>query len=195
MKILETNITFSALTRRRSTKRIIIHHSDSDQGDAKTIHGWHLNRGWAGIGYHFVIRKDGVIERGRPEYAIGAHSGPKGNGDSIGICLIGRFEQYAPNESQIAALVELIRDLEARYGDLKIIGHRDVMPTACPGRLFPWAELNKRLEGKIVEDWKLEIMKEAEGKKLVTLGDHKPDEPAPKWFVLAVVLNSMNGGK
>lgn len=146
MQIAETNIKFSALSRRRSTKRIIIHHSDSDQGDAKMIHGWHLNRGWAGIGYHYVIRTDGVVERGRPEYAIGAHSGPNGNGDSIGVCLIGRFEQYAPNDAQITALVELIKDLETRYGDLKVIGHKDVMATACPGRNFPWAELQERLE-------------------------------------------------
>jgi hypothetical protein len=41
---------------------------------AEQIHGWHLGNGWAGIGYHYVIRKDGTIERGRPEWAIGSHA-------------------------------------------------------------------------------------------------------------------------
>jgi len=146
MKIVETNLTFNGLKKRSQTKRIIIHHSDSDTGDAATFHKWHLNKGWAGIGYHFVIKKDGVIERGRPEWSIGSHSGPSGNGDSIGICLVGNFMNAVPTSAQMAVLVELIKFLESEYGKLKVIGHKDVMATACPGAMFPWDELKKRLE-------------------------------------------------
>ena len=146
MQIVETGFKFGALTIRKSTKRVIIHHTASADVPASTIHQWHLNQGWSGIGYHFVIRANGTIERGRPEDTIGSHSGPQGNGDSIGVVLTGNFEIGAPATAQITALASLIKDLRGRYGNLAVIGHRDVMATACPGRNFPWAELRARLE-------------------------------------------------
>jgi len=148
MQIVETNFRFNgSLTRRKSTKRVILHHSASPDVPASTIHGWHLGQKWAGIGYHFVIRAGGAIERGRPEDTIGAHSGPAGNGDSIGIVLTGNFEYDKPTEAQLDSLVWLITQyLEPKYGKLQVIGHKDVMATACPGRNFPWAELRERLE-------------------------------------------------
>ena len=146
MQILETGLKFGSLNTRKSTKRIIIHHSASADVPASTIHQWHLNQGWSGIGYHFVIRANGMIERGRPENTIGSHSGPQGNGDSIGVVLTGNFEIGAPATAQITALASLIKDLRGRYGNLAVIGHKDVMATACPGKNFPWDELRKRLE-------------------------------------------------
>ena len=196
MQILEPNLRFTGdLNIRRTTKRIIIHHSDSDQGSAALIHGWHLARGWSGIGYQYVINKDGTIERGRPEKYVGAHAGAAGNSDSIGICLAGKLDNYLPTNQQIDSLVWLIKDIESRYGDLAVIGHKDVMATACPGKYFPWAVLNKRLEGKIVEQWKLDIIKEAEKAGLVMPNVHAADEPAPKWFVLAVAFNTLKEAK
>lgn len=148
MQITETNLKFNgSLNKRKSTKRAIIHHSASPDVPASTIHGWHLNQKWSGIGYHFVIRAGGAIERGRPEWAIGSHSGPAGNGDSIGIVLTGNFETGKPTAAQIDSLVWLLKEyLPAKYGQLAVLGHKDVMATACPGRNFPWAELRKRLE-------------------------------------------------
>jgi N-acetyl-anhydromuramyl-L-alanine amidase AmpD len=148
MQITETNLKFkNRLALRRSTNRVIVHHSASSDVSAATIHGWHLNQGWSGIGYHFVIRRNGNIERGRELSAIGSHSGPKGNGDSVGVCLTGNFEIDKPTAAQINSLVWLItRYLEPRYGSLQVVGHSDVMATACPGKNFPWAELRKRLE-------------------------------------------------
>ena len=148
MQITETNLKFSgSLAMRKSTKRAIIHHSASADVPSSTIHQWHLNQGWSGIGYHFVIRAGGAIERGRPEDTIGAHSGPAGNGDSIGIVLTGNFETGKPTTAQMDSLVWLLKDyLFPRYGVKPVIGHKDVMATACPGRNFPWAELRERLE-------------------------------------------------
>ena len=146
MQILETGFKFGALTIRKSTKRVIIHHTASADVPASTIHQWHLNQGWSGIGYHFVVRANGVVERGRPELAIGAHAGSAGNGDSIGIVLTGNFETGAPSTAQMIALTELINELRGRYGNLTVIGHKDVMATACPGKNFPWADLKRRLE-------------------------------------------------
>ena len=148
MQITETNLKFkNRLALRRSTNRVIVHHSASSDVSAATIHGWHLNQGWSGIGYHFVIRRNGNIERGRELSAIGSHSGPKGNGDSVGVCLTGNFEIDKPTAAQINSLVWLItRYLEPRYGSLQVVGHSDVMATACPGKNFPWADLKRRLE-------------------------------------------------
>lgn len=152
MQITETNLKFkNALALRRSTNRVIVHHSASGDVSAATIHDWHLNQSWSGIGYHFVIRRNGNIERGRELSAIGSHSGPKGNGDSVGVCLTGNFETGKPTTAQINSLVWLIlKYLEPRYGNFKVIGHRDVMATACPGKNFPWDELRRKLlEGVI----------------------------------------------
>jgi N-acetylmuramoyl-L-alanine amidase len=148
MQIVETNLQFNgSLTKRKSTKRVIIHHSASPDVPASTIHGWHLGQKWSGIGYHFVIRAGGAIERGRPEDTIGAHSGPAGNGDSIGIVLTGNFETGKPTTAQMDSLLWLLKDyLFPKYGVKPVIGHKDVMATACPGRNFPWEELRERLE-------------------------------------------------
>ena len=193
MQIIETGLKFGNLTARKSTNRAIIHHSASPDVLASTIHGWHLARGWAGIGYHFVIRENGAIERGRAEHTIGSHSGPGGNSDSIGIVLTGNFETGKPTAAQIDSLVWLLRDyLFPKYGQLQVMGHKDVMPTACPGKSFPWADLRKRLEGEsMAEPWKEKLMQDAGKAGLIDIkmGGHKPDEPATKWFVLAVAMN------
>ena len=105
---------------------------------AAIIHGWHLARGWAGIGYHYVIKLDGTIERGRPRWALGAHDEGE-NADSIGICVV---YQEKPTEAQIDALAALLADLSDIYGQFPddpgtVDGHRDneprETPTECPG--------------------------------------------------------------
>lgn len=196
--IIPANLTFGPLTPRRATRRIILHHSASPDVSTATIHGWHLQRGWSGIGYHFVIRQDGSIEEGRPVDTIGAHAGPPANGDSIGICLAGNFMEYSPAGLQLQSLVQLIAYLRETYqADLEVLRHKDVASTDCPGDLFPWQEINGALygpsgdgnkEGNAVEPWKNDIMTRALDKKLITK-EHDPDEPAPKWFVLAIALN------
>ncbi|HBK85520.1 MAG TPA: hypothetical protein DDZ53_05765 [Firmicutes bacterium] len=148
MQIQETSLRFNgSLNKRKSTKRAIIHHSASPDVPASTIHGWHLGQKWAGIGYHFVIRANGAIERGRPEWAIGSHSGPAGNGDSIGIVLSVVVNSSKPTAAQMEDECWLLKEyLPGKYGLLQVIGHKDVMATACPGRNFPWVELRERLE-------------------------------------------------
>lgn len=149
MKIIEVAHQFKpGLKPRATTRRIVIHHAAS-AGDvsAATIHRWHLDRGWVGIGYHYVIRFDGTTERGRPENVVGAHAGAGANGDSIGICLAGHLTKHDPTEAQVVALVELIKDIYGRYGELAIIGHEEVMATDCPGQKFPWSRVRSMLRG------------------------------------------------
>lgn len=146
MVIHETNLAFTRpLVPRKDTKRIVIHHTVSGDRPAHTFHDEHLAKPrWGGLGYHYIIRADGTIERGRPELVRGVHA-PAANADSIGVALTGNFETRPPTTAQMNALVWLVRDIRTRLGDLPVVGHRDVTATACPGRLFPWTELQRRL--------------------------------------------------
>lgn len=146
MQITETSLRFNgALPPRASTRRIVIHHTASGDVSAATVHRWHLNNKWAGIGYHYLVRRSGVIERGRPEHMQGAHA-PVANADGIGIALAGDFTSARPAPEQMQSLAWLIGDIRRRYGNILVIGHKDVDATACPGTMFPWAELEKLLE-------------------------------------------------
>ena len=66
MNIINTNLNFKQMDTRSSTKRIILHHAAAKKCSAEDIHRWHLNNGWSGAGYHFLVRKDGTIYRLRP---------------------------------------------------------------------------------------------------------------------------------
>ena len=102
------------------------------------IDTWHRQRGWKlGIGYHYVVRRDGQIEAGRPEYVIGAHC-QYHNAHSIGVCYEGGLDirgQPADTrtEAQKAAMRRLLEDLHRRYPKALIVGHHDLNPhKACP---------------------------------------------------------------
>ena len=105
---------------------------DMDIG-AKEIDLWHRQRGWAGIGYHYVIRRDGTLELGRPLNRPGAHA--QGfNLLSWGICLVGGVTaagalgkpeaNYTP--AQMFTLKDTIRYLEALAPQAQVLGHRDL---------------------------------------------------------------------
>lgn len=141
MNIIETNLKFrTALTNRNSTNRIIIHHAEASHCTAQDIHQWHLNNGWSGAGYHFLVRKDGTIYRLRPENKIGAHASGS-NSDSIGICFEGSYMTETMSQAQINAGKELVAYLKQRYGISKVQAHREVCSTNCPGRNFPFSEI------------------------------------------------------
>jgi len=146
MQIIDTNLITKPIARRRITSRIVVHHTAGADHSAAEIHRMHLNRGFSGIGYHYIVRTNGSIERGRPEELRGAHAG-KANADSIGIGLTGNFEKRVPATAQMDALAWLIGDIRQRRGrDITVIRHSDVMATLCPGKLFPWAQLMERLQ-------------------------------------------------
>lgn len=121
---------------------IVVHCSatkPSQNVNAATIKDWHVNgNGWSDIGYHHVIRRDGAIEMGRPESVTGAHA--KGaNTGSIGICLIGGIDDDGKPDAnftyvQYESLRTLLQSKMKQYGELAVIGHRDVkgVTKACP---------------------------------------------------------------
>lgn len=125
----------------RRVDQIIVHCSASpstrDIG-VKEIRVWHLDRGFAGIGYHYVIRLSGAMERGRSEDIAGAHAEGY-NAHSIGICLVGGLnEQGVPADTftpaQYETLKVLLAHMREKYPHAYILGHRDLprVKKACP---------------------------------------------------------------
>jgi len=112
--------------------RIVIHCSDSPHGrgdDAETIHRWHLERGWDGIGYHYVLPEWDEIQLGRPHYWTGAHVRGFNEG-SLGICLIGK---HTFKEIQLENLCLLTAMLLSDYPEAQLFNHYDLDPTkTCP---------------------------------------------------------------
>lgn len=137
--IEETYLGFYELENRMYTDQLVIHHigggSDRDVS-AEEVHQWHINQGWSGIGYHFLIRKDGTIERGRPLDTVGSHVQGQ-NGHTIGINIAGNFCEALPTDAQIVSAAGLAADLCSIYRIRPsydtIVGHCDLASTACPG--------------------------------------------------------------
>lgn len=75
----------------RLIKEIIVHCTATPEGKdygAKDIDRWHRAQGWDGIGYHYVVRLDGTVEKGRADSARGAHC-VNHNAQSIGVVYVG----------------------------------------------------------------------------------------------------------
>lgn len=140
MEIIETNLEFKNMDTRIKTERIILHHADASSCSAEDIHRWHLNKGWSGAGYHFLVRKDGTIYRLRPEDKVGAHAYGS-NYNSIGICFEGRYMEEDMPEAQKQAGKELVAYLKEKYSITLVQAHRDVCATSCPGNNFPFDEI------------------------------------------------------
>ena len=117
IRVKETYLSFRSLSNREQTDVIILHHIGNTNADvsAATVHQWHLANGWAGIGYHYLIRKDGTIERGRPRDTVGAHCYGE-NWHSIGVNIVGNFETNEPTAAQIDAAERLVAVLCRLYG-------------------------------------------------------------------------------
>lgn len=143
MTVIETNLPCNGnFTRRSKTTAVVLHHAEASKASVEDINRWHLERGWTGIGYHYYIRKDGKVYRGRPEWALGAHA-QGANDYSIGICCEGSYMTETMPAAQLASLKALIRDIMQRYGTLELLRHKDVGSTDCPGDKFPWVEAQK----------------------------------------------------
>jgi len=133
-------------------RRIVIHHSATPSGNPESFDRYHREaRKWEnGLGYHFVIGNgngmaDGEVALSRRwlEQLDGAHvKGREGNENSwsIGICLVGNFNETLPTERQLASLKGVLTFLRREYGIglAEICGHNQVAagPTDCPGAFF-----------------------------------------------------------
>ncbi len=131
-------------------RNIVLHHSAASRGSMVGMDGYHRERGMEnGLAYHFVIgngrgMRDGELGIGSRwiRQIRGGHvKSAAMNEVAIGICLVGNFEGVRPTTAQMATLRSLLAYLvkNTRVPVARIQMHRtiNVMPTKCPGRLFP----------------------------------------------------------
>ncbi len=162
----------SKYQRRKATNFIVVHASATKRSadiGVKEIREWHIKqRGFTDIGYHYVIRRDGKREMGRPTWAIGAHV-EQHNWESVGICLVGGAPDDDPRTSenetltkgennytpeQMATLEETIRVLKRdHYRNAQVVGHTDFpgVEKACPSFDAKgwWAPLEAKVQKEI----------------------------------------------
>lgn len=124
----------------RKITDIIVHCSATPEGKSFTvadIDRWHRQRGFASIGYHYVVYIDGSVHTGRPIGSVGAHCVGH-NANSIGVCYIGGCtadgkrpkDTRTPEQKQ--SLLALLRQIRAQFPKAAIHGHRDFAAKACP---------------------------------------------------------------
>ncbi len=124
----------------RTINKIIIHCTATPAGrrvTVKDVDRWHRERGFSGIGYHYLIGLDGEVWKGREEWKVGAHTVGQ-NQTSIGIAYVGgltangRLSADTRTEKQKAALLNLICALVQKYPGANVFGHNDFANKACP---------------------------------------------------------------
>ncbi|MBL8758846.1 MAG: N-acetylmuramoyl-L-alanine amidase [Phycisphaerae bacterium] len=126
--------------------RITIHHDGMDgftstsQADAaarlETIRRAHVNqRGYADIGYHYIVDPGGRVWEGRNIRYQGAHVKDNNEGN-VGVMCLGNFDLHRPSSAQIAALDRFVAGQMRRHnvGISRVYTHQEINPTACPGR-------------------------------------------------------------
>lgn len=123
----------------RTITKIILHCTATPEGkffDKNDVDAWHKQRGWAGIGYHFLILLDGTIQTGRPIEQVGAHV--KGqNTASIGIAYVGGCDEHMNAKDtrtleQKEALQAIVLELQSKFPKATIHGHNEFANKACP---------------------------------------------------------------
>jgi N-acetyl-anhydromuramyl-L-alanine amidase AmpD len=140
--------------RRAKTEYIVLHTAASLKPNVTAAHidTWHRQRGFEMIGYHYVIRRDGLIEPGRPERYAGAHC--RGlNHNSIGICLTGHGDFLPWTPEQMRFLRELVNALREKYNIWieNVIGHREVNDLIAAGKLSARYRTDKTCPGKKID--------------------------------------------
>lgn len=125
----------------RQIKEIIIHCTATREGQQVSVADvdrWHRERGFNGIGYHYLIGLNGEVWNGRNEDTIGAHCTGH-NAHSIGVCYVGGLDKnLKPKDTrtpaQKKAMLQLLRQLVNKYGltSRNIHGHKEFANKACP---------------------------------------------------------------
>ena len=126
----------------RDIKQLIIHCADTyvsmDVG-VDEIRSWHVDgNGWDDIGYHYVIRRNGMVGKGRPDDVVGAHARGM-NSKSLGICIVGgkgldNQPEVNYTYAQWDSLLTLCNNLSDNHPEADVIGHCDVPDSGktCP---------------------------------------------------------------
>ncbi|MDU4659969.1 MAG: N-acetylmuramoyl-L-alanine amidase [Clostridium butyricum] len=152
MKILDVGLNYGNMTYGNVPKCLIVHHIEAEGANwtVQMIHNMHKNEnGWSAIGYHYYIRLDGSIYRGRPDNVIGAHC-QGANTNTLGIAFEGDYDKRTEMpQDQFNAWCELKSYLINKYGSINVYGHREKGSSECPGKYFP---LDKVKKGEIINN-------------------------------------------
>jgi hypothetical protein len=144
MNIIDVGLKFGEMNMNNHPAMSIVHHLEAEGANwtVDMIHNMHITeRGWAGIGYHYYIRIDGSVYKGRPDNAIGAHC--QGcNTNTIGIAFEGNYDTRTEMPTaQFNAWCDLRAYLTSLYGNMPVFGHREKGSSECPGKNFPLEEI------------------------------------------------------
>lgn len=121
---------------REALNTFVIHHTATlTNNTPAAIQQGHMNQnGYADIAYHYIIDKEGMIYEGRNIGVRGTHTRSHNTG-TVGIVLIGNFENEEPTAEQLCSLKRLALQLKNQYDITHLAGHRDFPnnETVCPG--------------------------------------------------------------
>lgn len=126
---------------RRKINLIVVHCTATEEGKDYTVE-WirkiHKNKGYADIGYHYVIYRDGSLHIGRDVNLVGAHA-RNHNANSIGVCYVGgcpkgdtHHNKDTRTDAQKKTMLALLKKLKKLYPYAQIVGHKNVNATGCP---------------------------------------------------------------
>lgn len=137
---------------------IVVHHTASDIGNLDYYRSIHMReRGWSDIAYHFVINNGsyntsvGQVEESDLWKTRSPHFSTKVtylNYFGIAVVLVGNFEEHDIPTLQRESLVNFLARIANKYNipTDRIVGHREVWPTACPGKHLNMVEIRKDVE-------------------------------------------------
>lgn len=151
------------VTAMRPVTSITLHHSAmpapgssvaSVASHLRGIQAFHVEeRGWADVGYHFLVDPSGRVWEGRSLAWQGAHAGGDNNIGNVGVCLLGDFERQRVPRAQLQAAEELIGSLRGRFGvpRSRVVTHREwnAGGTQCPGEYLQRAVSAYRSQGSL----------------------------------------------
>nr|DAV95491.1 MAG TPA: endodeoxyribonuclease I [Caudoviricetes sp.] len=140
MNIIDVGLKYGNMTYGNIPKMLIVHHIEAEGSNwtVQKLHDMHINEnGWSAIGYHYYIRLDGNVYKGRPDNAIGAHC--QGcNTNTLGIAFEGNYDKRKEMPTtQYNTWRELKQYLIDKHGNMPIYGHREKGSSECPGIYFP----------------------------------------------------------
>lgn len=124
-------------------KVILVHHTGAGsslqdaQAEMRTVESiasYHvMTKRWPGIAYHYVITRDGTTYKTNNVTTLSYHGGEGQNKKSLGVCLLGNFQMQHPTPVQIKALEDLLAEILRNLPGRKVVPHRAVRATVCPG--------------------------------------------------------------
>lgn len=142
--------------------RITVHHDGMNAftstgqsaaaGRIEAIRNSHVNaRGWADIGYHYIVDPAGRVWEGRPVNLQGAHVADN-NEHNLGVMMLGNYDLQSPTSPAVRALDDFVTSMMRKYRVpvSRIYTHQELRPTACPGRSLQRVMVANRSSGGVL---------------------------------------------